>query len=110
MVFGDDGQHHVCRCRPATTGPSAGPAGSGGEPVAGRRGRKVIPEITSDAPENCPDCGELWSALENVYTGDAAAHEGYEDWRYCKKCKCELFYPNRLSADAESAAQKEQTT
>lgn len=53
-------------------------------------------EITSDAPDSCPDCGKDWSAGETVKTDDPAAHEGYEDWRYCAACGCELFYPHKL--------------
>lgn len=51
--------------------------------------------IVTDAPENCPDCGVEWSAGESVQTGDPAAFEGWEAWRYCKACGCELFYPER---------------
>ncbi len=57
-------------------------------------------ETTSDAPEDCPDCGALWSASEAVKTGDDKAHEGWECWCYCAACKCELFYPFKLAADA----------
>ena len=47
----------------------------------------------SDAPSNCPECGESWSAGERLKTDDEAGIGGYEDWMYCKHCECELFYP-----------------
>lgn len=50
-------------------------------------------DCVSNAPDDCPDCGEPWSHGEFLYTGDAAAVNGYEDWRFCSKCRCELFYP-----------------
>lgn len=57
-------------------------------------------DTTCDAPDNCPDCGEPWSASEAVHTGDDKAHKGWEQWCYCQSCKCELFYPFRLAAPA----------
>jgi hypothetical protein len=56
----------------------------------------VIQNITSDAPDNCPDCGAVWSHGEGVKTNDDKALDGWGDWRYCAACKCELFYPQKL--------------
>lgn len=53
--------------------------------------------VTSDAPDNCQECGAEWSAAESVKTGDDRALDGWEDWRYCKVCKTELFYPQKLA-------------
>lgn len=53
--------------------------------------------ITSDAPDNCPECGSEWSAGESVKTGDERALDGWEDWRYCSNCKNEPFYPHKLA-------------
>ena len=47
----------------------------------------------STAPDECPDCGAIWSHGECVHTGDTRAQGGYEDWRFCARCRCELFYP-----------------
>lgn len=55
--------------------------------------------IISTAPNDCPDCGEAWSAGMAVDTGDAAAENGWEDWRYCERCGCELFYPQKKVED-----------
>lgn len=56
----------------------------------------MIPLTTSDASDNCPECGTRWAVIEAVDTGDDQAHEGWEDWCYCAACKCELFYPFKL--------------
>ena len=47
----------------------------------------------SSSPDNCPDCGEVWSASERLHTGDDNGWGGWEDWCFCKACGCELFYP-----------------
>jgi hypothetical protein len=48
---------------------------------------------TSGAPDNCHDCGADWSAEECVHTGDDKGIGGWEDWRYCQACGCEMFFP-----------------
>ncbi len=48
---------------------------------------------TSDAPDNCTDCGALWSSSERLHTGDSNGLGGWEDWMYCKACGCEMFFP-----------------
>ncbi len=50
-------------------------------------------EATSTAPDSCQNCGEMWSAGQLIQTGDAAAFEGWEDWRYRQNCGEELFFP-----------------
>ena len=54
------------------------------------------PKVVSTAPDNCPECDAVWSHGESLKTGDDRAHEGWEDWCYCKACKTELFYPQVL--------------
>lgn len=55
-------------------------------------------DIESTAPLACPDCGAEWHAIESVKTGDDRAHEGWEDWCYCKACGIDYFYPQQLVA------------
>lgn len=47
----------------------------------------------SNAPSQCPDCGDLWAASERVQTNNTSAIGGLEDWRYCANCKSDLFFP-----------------
>ena len=60
----------------------------------------MLPETTSDAPDNCPECGQRWAEVEPVETDDPAGAGGWEDWCYCSACNCELFYPFKLAAVA----------
>lgn len=48
---------------------------------------------TSDAPDDCTDCGAVWSSGERLHTGDENGIGGWEDWRHCKACGCEMFFP-----------------
>ncbi len=48
---------------------------------------------SSDAPDNCIDCGEPWSSGERLHTGDDKGIGGWEDWLYCAACKREWFFP-----------------
>lgn len=56
----------------------------------------TLEKLTSDMPDNCPECGAPWHVVESVHTGDDRAHEGYEDWAYCRVCGIDYFYPQRL--------------
>lgn len=52
--------------------------------------------VTSDMPDNCPECGAPWHAVEGVHTGDDRALNGWEDWCFCLACGLQNFYPWRL--------------
>lgn len=47
----------------------------------------------ADVPDNCPDCGDQWSAGERLHTGDTNGIGGWEQWMYCEACGCEMFFP-----------------
>ena len=48
---------------------------------------------TSDAPDNCTECGAEWANGERLHTGDDKGIGGWEDWMYCRTCGCEMFFP-----------------
>lgn len=48
--------------------------------------------VVSTAPHECPECGS-WLVGQRISTGDEAAYNGIEDWRYCPDCDYEAFYP-----------------
>lgn len=48
---------------------------------------------TSDAPDNCTECGAEWANGERLHTGDDKGIGGWEDWMHCKACGCEMFFP-----------------
>lgn len=48
---------------------------------------------TSDAPNNCTECGAEWTNGERLHAGDDKGIGGWEDWMHCKACGCEMFFP-----------------
>ena len=48
---------------------------------------------TSDAPDNCTECGAEWASGERLHTGDDKGIGGWEDWMYCEACGCDMFFP-----------------
>jgi len=48
---------------------------------------------TSDAPDNCTECGTEWANGERLHTGDDKGIGGWEDWMHCSACGCEMFFP-----------------